>query len=168
MYNLLIGNYNNYFNRIVKKEDTDFRYFTVMANTFSIKNINFNPNDGISTQVILGKGDYLLPESTTRPIQPDYAILYTTELENPPYTDAKIVSKWFVIEAVRTRSGQYQLTLKRDVLAEHYTEVMNAPCFVEKGIISNADNPLLFNNEGMTYNQIKKTEIPLKDETGCG
>ena len=107
MYNLLIGNYNNYFNRIVKKEETDFRYFTVMGNTTVIKNINFNPNDGVFTQVILGKGDYLLPESATRPIQPDYAVLYKTELENPPYIDAKIISRWFIIEAVRTRSGQY-------------------------------------------------------------
>ena len=168
MYNLLIGTYNNYFNRIVKKEASDFSYFTVMGNTLIIKNINFNPNDGISTQVIIGKGDFTLPESTTRPIQPDYAILYTTELENPPYSDAKIVSKWFVIEAVRTRSGQYQLTLKRDVLAEHYSNIMNAPCFVEKGCISDKLDPLLFNKEGMSFNQIKKEEIPLKDETGCG
>ena len=168
MYNLLIGNYNNYFNRIVKKEETDFRYFTVMGNTTVIKNINFNPNDGVFTQVILGKGDYLLPESATRPIQPDYAVLYKTELENPPYIDAKIISRWFIIEAVRTRSGQYQLTLKRDVLVDNYSDVVSAPIYLEKGYINNINNPLLYNKEGLALNQIKQYEIPLKDETESG
>lgn len=168
MYNLLVGNYNNYFNRIVKKEDTDFRYFTVMGNTVVIKNINFNPNDGVATQVILGKGDYLLPESVTRPIQPDYAILFKTELENPPYADAQIVSRWFITETVRTRSGQYRLTLKRDVIADNLDDVINAPIYLEKGYINNTNNPLLYNKETMTVNQIKQYEVALQDETKTG
>lgn len=168
MYNLLIGTYNNYFNRIVKKEETDFRYFTVMGNTLSIKNINFNPNDGIYTKVILGKGDYLLPESITRPIQPDYAILYKTELENPPYADAQIVSRWFVIEAVRTRKGQYELTLKRDVIADNYGDVVSAPIYLEKGYINDVTNPLLYNKESLEVNQIKQYEVPIQDETKTG
>ena len=42
---------------------------------------------------------------------------------------------------------------------------MNAPCFVEKGTISDAANPLLFNSEGMKFNEIKKDEILLKDNS---
>lgn len=166
MYNLIIGNYNNYFNRIVKKEETDFSYFTMMANTAVIKNINFNPNDEISTQVILGKGDYLLPESATRPIQPDYAILFTTELENPPYADAKIISRWFVIESVRTRSGQYRLTLKRDVMVDFYDKIVNSPCYIEKATIDDSNNPLLYNSENFSVNQIKQAESLIKDSSG--
>ena len=168
MTNLLIGTYNNYFNRIVKQEATDFSYFTVMGNTTVIKNINFNPNDGVFTQVVLGKGDYLLPEDENRPIQPDYAILYKTELENPPYVDAKIISRWFIIEAVRTRSGQYQLTLKRDVLVDNYSDLIDAPIYLEKGYIKNVSNPLLYNKEGLALNQIKKYEVALQDETKIG
>lgn len=166
MYNLLIGNYNNYFNRIVKKEETDFSYFTMMANTVVIKSINFNPNDGIATQVILGKGDYLLPESATNPVQPDYAILFTTDLENPPYADAKIISRWFIIETVRTRSGQYQLSLKRDVLVDNYNEVIGSPCYIEKATIDDLNNPLLYNNEDYKVNQIKTSENLIKDRSG--
>ena len=167
-FNLLVGLYNNYFNRIVKKEETDFSYFTVMSTTLSIKNINFNPGDGILTKVILGKGDYLLPDSETRPIQPDYAILYSTELDNPPYADAKIISRWFIIESVRTRGGQYELTLKRDVMVDYYNPIMSANCFVEKGSVTDVENAFLYHNENMTYNQIKKSETLLKDKTGCG
>ena len=72
------------------------------------------------------------------------------------------------MEAERTRDGQYRLALKRDVLADHINEVLNAPCFVEKGIVNNVDNTLLYNNEGLTYNQIKQDEILLKDTTESG
>lgn len=44
---------------------------------------------------------------------------------------------------------------------------MTAPCFVEKGIISNNNDPLLFNSENMSFNQIKQSETLLKDKTGC-
>lgn len=168
MTNLLIGTYNNYFNRIVKQEATDFRYLTVMGNISIIKNINFNPNDGIFTKVILGKGDYTSPEDLNRPIQPDYAVLFNTELTESPYSDMKIISRWFIIEAVRTRSGQYELTLKRDVIVDNLENVLDAPIYLEKGYINNIKNPLLYNKEGLKVNQIKQYEVPLKDETQSG
>ena len=33
-------------------------------------------------------------------------------------------------------------------------------------MLRNEKDPLLFNKEGMTYNQIKKEETPIIDETG--
>ena len=42
---------------------------------------------------------------------------------------------------------------------------MEAPCYVEKGMIGESSNPLLFNSEGMKFNEIKKNEFLLKDET---
>ena len=44
---------------------------------------------------------------------------------------------------------------------------MNAPCYVEKGIVLNKNDPLLYNSEGARLNQIKKDEIKIKDESDC-
>lgn len=92
---------------------------------------------------------------------PDY--LLCTETVSGTTT---IKFRWFVLESERTRDGQYRLALKRDVIAEHYNEVMSAPCYVEKGIIRDPNNPLIVNAEGSSVNQIKKNETPLVDESG--
>lgn len=57
--------------------------------------------------------------------------------------------------------------LKRDVLAEHFDDIMTAPCYVEKGIINDITNPLILNSEGSYVNQIKKNETLIKDESNC-
>jgi hypothetical protein len=44
---------------------------------------------------------------------------------------------------------------------------MSAPCYVEKGVIRDPNDPLLMNSEGAIFNQIKQSEAPLVDETGC-
>ena len=58
--------------------------------------------------------------------------------------------------------------LKRDVLADNYTDVVNSPIFLEKGFINDVNDPLLYNSESMNLNQIKQFEVPLKDETESG
>ena len=57
---------------------------------------------------------------------------------------------------------------KRDVVAEHFDTIIKSPCVIEKGMVNDIDNPLLYNRESMTYNQIKSAEYKLKDPTGCG
>lgn len=64
----------------------------------------------------------------------------------------------------RERSGQYTLSLKRDLIADFYDETMDATAFVSRGYVD-FNNPLIFNPEGITVNQIKKHEILLKDST---
>ena len=59
---LLLKGYNNYFNKILKKEtNIDAYKVDVTVGTVSnykvVENINFNPNDGVSTTLILGKGE---------------------------------------------------------------------------------------------------------------
>ena len=60
------------------------------------------------------------------------------------------------------------MTLKRDVIADNYNDVVNSPIFLEKGYINDVNDPLLYNSESMNLNQIKQLEIPLKDETQSG
>lgn len=157
---LLLLHYNNYFNRIIKKENTIADYKAADTDYKEASNINFNPGDGINTSLILGLGQN---GSLFESDEFDYLVAYEV-VDNVNVID----SRWFIIEQDRKRAGQYELTLKRDVLADNYDDVVNSPIFLEKGFIDDVNDPLLYNSESMKLNQIKQLEIPLKDETQCG
>ena len=77
--NIQILQYNNYYNRIVKREENADDYPEPI---YTLENTNFNPNDGVDSEVLIGDtkmyngtGDYLL-------------------VVDPPKT---IVSRWFIL-----------------------------------------------------------------------
>ena len=157
---LLLLHYNNYFNRIVKKENTIADYKAADADYKEVSNINFNPGDGVNTSLVLGLGQN---GSLFDGEEFDYLVAYEV------VDNANVInSRWFIIEQDRERAGQFELTLKRDVLADNYTDVVNSPIFLEKGFINDVNDPLLYNAESMNLNQIKQLEIPLMDETKSG
>ena len=158
---LLLLHYNNYFNRIIKKKDTIADYKAADADYKEVANINFNPGDGVATSIVLGLGQNGSIFTSTDEF--DYLVAYET-VDNKQVID----SRWFILEQDRKRGGQYELTLKRDVLADNYNDVINSPIFLEKGFINDVNDPLLYNSESMHVNQIKQLEIPLMDETKSG
>lgn len=160
---VLLLHYNNYFNRIVKKEDSLQEYLQADANSVSCLNINFVPGDGISTSLILGKGNTPADIFTGEKNGFDYLIVYDSDDANYP-----ILSRWFIIETHRTREGQYDIRLRRDIVVDFYATIIDSPIYLEKGYISDTQNPLLFNSESLRVNQIKQSEIALKDKTKCG
>ena len=148
--------FNNYFNRKLIKLDTVEGYLQEARNGYIPVDsgahplpFDFNPNDNITTEIIVNDV----------PFDPDYFLLLDEE--------EKIVSRWFVLEQKRNRKGQWLYFLRRDVLADSLEELADAPMYVEKGIISDVNSPLLMNNEDLRVNQIKKKEILLKDKTNC-
>lgn len=145
MSTIYLLKYNNYYNRIVKKEDTLGAYLTQDYLLDTFENINFVPADGVDTTLVV---KHVGPN-------PDYLIVADGN---------DIESRWFVVESDIIRGGQYKLTLHRDVIVDSYNLVVNAPCFIEKATLSNSD-PFIFNGEDMTFNQIKQSETLLKDET---
>lgn len=146
---LYILNYNNYYNRLVKREETlaDYQPYAI----YTLYNTNFNPSDNVNTQHVFGdqlngydgKGDYCIVADGN-----------------------EIVSRWFIIETMRTRGGQWQVTLHRDLIADYRDTVINSPMFIEKATLDDTD-PFIFNNEDMTFNQIKQSETMLRDFTKC-
>lgn len=159
---LLLKGFNNYFNRIVKKYSTLADYKTNSTSFLEFSNINFNPNDGVVAELILGsttQQEAGAPLAWDQLGTPDYLIC--SETANNTTT---IKFRWFILESERTRDGQYRLALKRDVIVDNLNAVINAPCFVQKGMLD-VSNPLIFNKEAMTYNQIKKSELLLKDKS---
>ena len=81
-----------------------------------ITNIEFNPN----TQ----------DDVTTEGFTPNEIIADTTT----DYVN-ELTSSWFVIDMERTRKGQYKVSLKRDLVADKYDTVLNAPMIVDRGMI---------------------------------
>ena len=112
--------------------------------------INFNPADGVIAHHTVGRPENPYDGSG------DY-FLYTEDGVN-------VTSRWFIIESTRTRQGQYNVTLKRDVIADNYNKVLESDCFIQKATVSD-DSALIYNQESITTNQIKKAEYTLKDES---
>lgn len=152
-----LGGWSNYFDRRIRRDLilTDWSGYlhelqqSGRSNYYvEYQGINFNPADSVDTELIVN-----WPEDWN----PDYMI----EIDDHD----QVLARWFVIDFERTRLGQYNCTLRRDVIADNYNQIISAPTFVEKAMLS-ANDPMILNSEGMTYNQIKKDEILLKDETG--
>ena len=170
---LILLAYNAYYNRFLKFEDSLQDYLdNSEGSDYLIKNVNFNPADGLNTIHIAGNG-----ELDNRLDFRDYSFTYALLIEyNPALTtreeiyadeDTHILSKWFILQNDRTRGGQYRLSLRRDVLVDYRKQIIKSPIFVEKGMIEDIENPLLLNNEDVKVNQIKKEEILLTDKTDC-
>lgn len=151
--NLVFMTYNNYYNRIIKKEDTMAAYDSAVSQSQEFYDIQFNPNDGVSTEQIVNWG--------ANTWTPDYVVVYDDSLP----ANSAIQSRWFVIEWVRTRTGQYKATLHRDVIADNLNALMNAPIYVEKATIPTTDDVAIYNQENLELNKIKQSEYLLKDNT---
>ena len=142
--------FNSYYNRTIKFYNNLQGYQEngeILGDPLT--NCSFNPNDSTDTTQVVNRkqeeiGDYLLA-----------------------MIGGQIVSRWFIMEARRERTGQYTLLLRRDLFADSYTDVIKAPAFIEKATLDN-DDPMIFNKEDMTFNQIKSSEHLLMDETGSG
>ena len=142
-------NFNNYYNREYKKLYDLNDYLDYMK--YSWTNVNFNPGDGITTSI---------------PVNYDGEVKYLILTDNTvPGTvgEETIVSRWFIIESKFTRMGQRVLTLRRDILVD-YSSMATATVFAERGYVPNTSS-LIYNSEGNSYNQIKKSEKLIKDES---
>lgn len=145
--------FNNYFNRKIIKYDSLLEYqnnsksfFIPVDSQGAMLPFDFNPNDNVMTEIIANEV----------PFDPDYFLLLDDE--------QNIVQRWFVMEQKRNRKGQWLYTLRRDVVSDNLDNLEEAPIFVEKGMLPE-DDPMVLNDEGMSFNQIKKNEYLLKDKS---
>ena len=160
MSDIYLLNFNNYYNRIVRYRDSlsDYQGYQVKyrgqrtdpnGNTAVLTGVNFFEADSVDTSLVVNwAGD-----------SPDYVLVVE---------DNQIKSRWFVVEDTKTRGGQTRLMLHRDLIVDYYTELtaQETAIFVEKAIVP-SNNNLIFNSEAMTFNQIKTSEVLLKDQSGC-
>lgn len=144
--------FNNYFNRTLKGPYSRVDDYTYNGGTIvgQITNMTlWNPNDGVNTQITSTVGITAIP---------DYVLVED---------GSAVIQRWFVIEARRLQGQQYQYTLKRDLIADNYNEIINnTDTYVERGWCDN-NNPAIYNQEPMTYNQVKFNQRSLYDISQC-
>ena len=167
---IVLYNFNKYYNRKIKRLASFADYEALITpgeNTpaqfkgFKREFRNFDFSDGVYAKHVINiaKNEPLGYKTE----QPDYFVLEEsyTEGEGEEATTTTKVSRWFVLEAVRVRGNQYELSLRRDLLADYYNEVMTAPVFIQRGSPQVYYDPAIFNKEGFSFNQIKKSELLL-------
>lgn len=145
MATLYLTNWHNYYNRIADIKPTIQDY--IAATQYIEQNINFVIGDGVSTSAIINsekQGNYVVITGDGDEIQ----------------------SRWFVMEQTWVRKGQTKLTLRRDVIADNWDEIVNSTAYIEKGYVP-ATSPFIWNKESLSVNQIKTREILLKDPLNC-
>ena len=149
--------YNNYYNRIVKYEDTLAAYTDYQVKGYPPIVCNFDPADGIQTSHVLKLSNYI-PDTP----EVDYVVAAAADADG----NEKIISRWFIMDADRKSATQWVLSLQRDLVVDFYETVVNTPVYIERAICSTGNN-FIFNSDNLTVNQIKKQETILKDKTGC-
>ena len=148
-YVCLLNNYNNYFNRIIKGYATLAEYQSAVGtdNYFLFsKPINYNPKDNVSTELIMNDC----------PFEPDYALILNS--------DMTIAARWFIVHSNFTREKQRKYEMRRDLIYDFKEELKESPMFIQKGYLRDNDS-FIVNDEGMSFNQVKKQETLLKDRT---
>ena len=147
LQNIYLLNYKNYYERIAERTPavTKLQSSEVLG---SINQYNFNENDGLTTEIVVNNREI------------DHEANYVIVQNDDTY------SCWYIINCSRNLRGQVTYLLRRDLLDDYLDEWLNSTAFVEKGIAADGDNAI-FNNENMSYNQIKSEEIPLQDASNC-
>lgn len=77
-----------------------------------------------------------------------------------------VKQSWFVLEGDETRKGQFNFSLRRDLVSDDMTAVRTSISNIERCTLT-SDNPLIYNHEPFYFNQVKKDEIFLYDRTAC-
>lgn len=155
--NFYVG-FNNYYNRKVIVHDSldDYQDYLLLT----IPNVNFKPKDGINTEQIVNTTQVIDYQMFNLSNTPDYAVVADD--------DNTIISRWFVTQYESLiYKNQYRAVLRRDVIADNFDAVIEAPVFIEKATITDKTDPAIFNSENMGFNQIKTSETSLKDWTEC-
>ena len=114
---IVLYNYNKYYNRIVKKlasfSDYQALITPVDENTpaqlkgFVRTKVNFDYEDGVHASLVINiaKNEDLVYKVD----QPDYLVLETEYKEGE--TTVKQLSRWFILESVKVRGNQWELSL---------------------------------------------------------
>lgn len=151
--NIVLLKFNNYYNRKV-------RYYSSLSDYLDYEytvrpGVNFIPNDGVTTELIVNAGDLL---------DFDYNYLLLVVQEGTGFsTDSIIKQRWFILDAKRTRNGQYRLSLKRDSIVDYIEALRNATLNIHRKKITSVNDIAIYNREQFTFNQIKQSENILQD-----
>ena len=144
---LYLFKWNNYRNKIIKgrPQISDGTPYTDSKGGSLLK---FNPNDGIDAECVLNLN------------YNNFEYNYILEVES----GTNFTRSWFIKEPIRLSENQVKLILVRDIVSDYLHDTLNTDLVINRGKCLLSDSAI-YNTEGFELNQIKKSEILLKDET---
>lgn len=158
-YTIVLATFNNYFTRKVRNiRDLAGTSYTDVVNYLvtnvipyqAIDGINFKYKDGVNTRLV----------SLEVPNQ-----AYSADMFNYVFvfgSDKVLKHCWFIMEAMLDSGTKHTFTLKRDLVVDYFSDIKTLPVFVQKGLLQDND-PMIYNKEGMSFNQIKISQTLLKE-----
>lgn len=150
MVSIALLQFESYYTRRIKLYNTLSQYADYVITTFN--NINFIYNDGVNTTQILNYNPAQYDNQ-----EPTYVIVQDN--------DTGELSRWFVINSIRTRKGQYQLSLHRDLIADNIDNVLSATTYVERGYCDNILDPAFYNEESVLIDKPLNSVYELRDDS---
>ena len=150
MYRIVIFDYNNYGNRIVKEPQLYLNKYGTPLYTESAA--NFTEGDLITSTIIAGR------QNNSYDGTGNYMVVTDND-------DDTVLSRWFIVGKTYTRGGQWKLNLKRDTISDNWDAFKTSIANIRRGYVG-VDNKLIYNGEGFNLNQIKMKEDLLTDTTG--
>jgi len=155
MSELVFLNYKNYYDRKFKSLSSVSAYKTADPSYFAISDINFDIADGVQTKQVVNFG----ANDVRHPF--NYMIVHEKNSDT-------VKSRWYVMEDVFNRKNQSTFTLLRDVCVDFYDSYKNNDFFIERGNVSSDTDPLIYNNENQTFNQILQSRTSLVPSGASG
>ena len=149
---------HNYYNRKSIRYETVEQYTEAFGvQPYFVGGINFVANERIRTSQIINYDYSASSGYADGTAAPSYCLVCDQ--------DSNILHRWWIVESKVVRQGQCQLQLLRDVIADFRNEVLTCPSFIQKGWLNTPNDTAIFNNEDMTFNQIKTSEMLLPDNS---
>lgn len=150
MVSITLLNFESYYTRRIKLYNTISEYADYVITTYN--NINFIYNDGVNTTQILNYNPAQYDNQ-----EPTYVLIQDY--------DTGELSRWFVINSIRTRKGQYQLSLHRDLIADNIDNVLSATTYVERGYCDDILDPAFYNEESILIDKPLNSVYELRDDS---
>lgn len=149
-----LKNFTSYFDRKVMRLSS-FDEYVDGRDYWSTVQTSFAMNDGVLSSVVFNLTTGEMESIETGGI-PNYVIVCDEE--------NNVLSRWYVTEGKYVREGQYELSIRRDVVADYMDEILDADCLIDRAPLP-PTSPYIYNREDMAFNQIKVGEALIKDET---
>lgn len=150
METLYYFNYNNYVNRIVKGYATLNEYIQNGTLLGSTNKASFNKLSEKEAETTF------ISESS-----PDYCVAVDKY--------GNIESRWFVIDEQRKNYTNLKLNLKRDLVFDNLSIILNNEnTLIKRGYCNYHNDAILNHEKEFSFNEYKRREIPIKDWNNKG
>ena len=152
MHNLFLLNYNNYYNRLIKKLNTLDDYLLADPDYYKIESVNFLSTDEVNANAIINVVDLAFNMN-------NYNYMISQREDSTEF------DRWFITKIENVRGCQFKLILRRDLISENWDNLNASALLINKGYCD-ISNPQFFNKEPISVTEMPINQTYLKDSSG--